>query len=370
MQIVQARGREIPVITKKRTVPVNTARRAAEELFKRKPSAMERQAAIRKGLAIKIVLDPKDETEHEKVFRLVREQKFEEAARIAARLINAGKETGFYIFEGTHEFTKSVNWHQDWVADKEVRANVHYITPARAQVLLMNNPNNRNVKAANLASIMRDIVGGRFKLNGETLIIADDGTVNDGQHRCFSVLLTNTQIESLVASGVTKQSMRTVNIGMKREAKDRLAIAGVSNYVVLSAMAALVFELTFGRKPTPSESEDYYFDHAEAFQAALSCCGAGFKGIGQAAMGAAAFYLLRTGYAGEHIKAFFAAVRTGEMLTKRDARMVLRRAIFDADKKVKLSRDKWVSAFVAHFEKHQQRKSLSDITFDITLDWS
>jgi len=370
MQIVQARGREIPVVTRHKRYTPERAR--AEALFV-KPVQTTKPRVLEDAPKMSIKAPAKsiavDEIEHQKVFRLVSERRFEDAARIAARLINGGREEGFYIVDGA-DLTKATAWHKGWVTDKTVRANVHYITPARAQVLLMNNLSNRNVKAANLAKIMRDIADGRFVLNGETLIIADDGTVNDGQHRCFSILLTGIQVESLVASGLTKQSMRTIDIGIKREAKDRLAIAGVSNYVVLSALSSLAFELTNNRKPTPSESEDFYFDNADGFQLALSACGTGFKGIGQAPMAAASFYLLRNGEDVDVIRTFFASVRTGEMLTKRDPRMVLRRAIFEDGKKVKLPREKWVSAFVAHFEKYKQRRSMTDLVFDVPLNWN
>jgi len=87
-------------------------------------------------------------------------------------------------------------------------------------------------------------------------------------------------------------------------------------------------------------------------------------------MAAASFYLLRNGEDVDVIRTFFASVRTGEMLTKRDPRMVLRRAIFEDGKKVKLPREKWVSAFVAHFEKYKQRRSMTDLVFDVPLNWN
>ncbi|NKC28976.1 hypothetical protein HED52_19500 [Ochrobactrum ciceri] len=202
MQIVQARGREIPVTTRSKRYTPERAR--AEALF-HKPAAVAKPRILEdapKVAATRLVAV--EETEHDKVFRLVREGKFEDAARLAARLINVGQVTGFFIYGKSPEFTKASEWHQRLVRDGDARANVHIISPERAQILLMHNIGNRRVNAANLAAIMRDIATHRFDLNGESIVVCQDGTVNDGQHRTLGVLLTGQPIESVVSYGVTR----------------------------------------------------------------------------------------------------------------------------------------------------------------------
>lgn len=116
MQIVQARGREIPVTTRSKRYTPERAR--AEALF-HKPAAVAKPRILEdapKVAATRLVAV--EETEHDKVFRLVREGKFEDAARLAARLINVGQVTGFFIYGKSPEFTKASEWHQRLVRDE------------------------------------------------------------------------------------------------------------------------------------------------------------------------------------------------------------------------------------------------------------
>ena len=372
MQTVQARGREIPVMTRNKRYTPERAR--AEALFNKpaaaaKPRILEDapKAAITSGLATRsaaVKHASTNETEHDKVFRLVREGRFEEAARIAARLINADNDEGFFVYSGTPEFDKAIAWHRRMITDGEPHANVHIITSERAQILLLNNDGNRRVKALNLAKIMRDIAEGRFEINGESIIICKDGTVNDGQHRSFGVLLTGKPIETVVSYGVTKQSMRTVDIGDKRQAKDRLAIAGVNDYVRLSAIASFAFETYFDRSPTPSEVDDYFHDNRSQIEEAASAAGTPVKGAGPSVCGVAALHLLSLGFISNDINDFFRRVRNGEDMKRGNPALILHKALFNSEHKLKLSRESWLRAFVHHFISWKAGGKLREVVFN------
>ncbi|WP_025091043.1 hypothetical protein [Brucella intermedia] len=363
MQIVQARGREIPVTTRSKRYTPERAR--AEALF-HKPAAVAKPRILEdapKVAATRLVAV--EETEHDKVFRLVREGKFEDAARLAARLINVGQVTGFFIYGKSPEFTKASEWHQRLVRDGDARANVHIISPERAQILLMHNIGNRRVNAANLAAIMRDIATHRFDLNGESIVVCQDGTVNDGQHRTFGVLLTGQPIESVVSYGVTKESMRTVNIGRKRTGVDRLNIASIPNAVHMSAISNLAFEMYNGRAATPAEAQDYYFENQEHIVLANSLIGNPQKGLGSAAPGVAALHLLSLGANEDDIRHFFTAFRTGEMLKRRNPIYTLREAL--REKTVKWTRQQWTRGIVHHFLIWRAGRSLAVATSPASL---
>lgn len=371
MQIVQARGREIPVTTRSKRYTPERAR--AEALFNKpafiaKPRILEDQPKVATaGLATRaIAVKPAspNETEHERVFRLVQERQFENAARIAARLINADNDDGFFVFGNTQEFDKAKAWHRRMIIDGEPHANVHIITPERAQILLLNNEGNRRVRSANLAKIMRDIADGRFEVNGESIIVCKDGSMNDGQHRSFGVLLTGKTIETVVSYGVTKRSMRTVDIGDKRQAKDRLAVAGIADYVRLSAIAAFAFETYNGRAPTPSEVDDYFHDNREKIEQAAAAAGTPVKGAGPSVCGVAALHLMAVGYGADDINEFFRKVRNGEDMKRGNPALLLHRALFNSEHKIKLSRENWLRAFVHHFVVWNAGGKLKAVVFD------
>lgn len=355
MQAVQSRGRDIPVVTRRRAF---NPRAAAEALFakgdnprsetKREPRILD--DITRTPLPINAgAIDA--ETEHQKTFRLAKEGKFEDAARTAARLVNGGDVSGFFVFGGNAAYRKCEDAFNRAVLDaqSDPASGVFDLSPNLAQIMLSRNDGNRRVKAGNLNRLMRDISAGRFVLNGETIIVSANGEVNDGQHRCLAVLLTGRTVKTVMTFGVSRESMRTVDIGEKRQAKDRLGIAGISDYVRLSAIASLAFSVYNGRAATPPEADDYFRANREIIERGASATTTNMKGVGPAAAGVAAMHLLRMGFAEADIRDFFAKVRSGEMLSKNDPRMTLHRAIFVDKYKQKLHREDWLRAFVHHF---------------------
>lgn len=310
-------------------------------------------------------------TEYQKVSAMVAAGLYEQAAKLAAKLINADGEAGFFTYGSTAEFR---------LVDAWVKRQIHEgtkcrisefceLTPELAQILLTSNKGNRRVNAANLGAIMRDMAQGRWAANGETVIVSKDGMLNDGQHRCFGAIITGSCIETAVAFGVDRDSIATVDIGRKRTGADRLGIGGVTNYVLMSAVSSLVIQMKSNRSPTPAETDAFFFEKRELIESACAASGTNMKGVGPSPAGAAAAYLISIDHRPADIAAFFAAVRSGEMMPKRDPRMVLHRSIFNSQYKVKMSRDNWVRAFVAHFIAHKNNKTMSSLTSDVTLTW-
>jgi len=306
-----------------------------------------------------------------RVMDLVSQGAFEGAAKLAAKIINSGLASNLFSFHGTREFELVDAW-----VERQLKDGVHSkisqfceLTPELAQILLSKNDGNRRINSANLSAIMRDMSSGRWAPNGETIIISKDGLLNDGQHRCFAALLTNSCVETAVAFGVDRASMATVDIGRKRTGADRLGIGGVPNYVAMSAISNLILQMKNKRAATAAETDAFFSEHQELITLAHSAAGSNMKGIGPSVAGAACAYLLSVGHKQASISTFFAGVRSGEMMPKRDPRMLLHKAIFDARYKVKLTKENWVRAFVAHYIAHQNAKMMSSVVFDITLDW-
>lgn len=123
------------------------------------------------------------------------------------------------------------------------------ITPALATMVLGRNPDNRNISPTKAGHYARDMINGMWAENGETIVISNDGLLNDGQHRLQAVIDSNTVQPFLVVFGVSRASRTTVDQGRARGAGDYLAMDGV-RYAVNAATAAkfiIAYERANGR---------------------------------------------------------------------------------------------------------------------------
>lgn len=298
------------------------------------------------------------ETFHEKVFRLVGERKIEEAARLAARLINSGDVDGFFIYGGTQQYRRAEEWFKERVsaAKRGQSCDVETVTPQIAQILLINNDGNRRVNAPALSAYIRDILDGRWELNGETFKVSREGLLNDAQHRSFGVLISGTPIKSYVAFGVARETIASVDIGRKRTSGDRLAVRGESDYIAFSSISSLSFEIESGRSGTAAEVDEYFTKNADDIRAAHKTAGTNIKGLGPSVAGAASLYLIRLGAKQEDINKFFKTVRTGDAL-KNDAARAIYDALYPKAPKpaLKMKKTAWVSTLVHHFIRWRKK---------------
>jgi hypothetical protein len=124
-----------------------------------------------------------------------------------------------------------------------------YISPGVANAILERNPDNRNLSATKAEHYARDMAEGRWPENGETIIIARDGLLNDGQHRMQAVIDANLAIPFLFVFGVARESRTTVDQGKARGAGDYLSMDGIQ-YAKNAATAAkfiIAYERAEGR---------------------------------------------------------------------------------------------------------------------------
>lgn len=114
------------------------------------------------------------------------------------------------------------------------------ITPEMADVLLEQNPNNRRVRATKLQAAISDISKGRWKWNGESIILASTGELNDGQHRLMAASELKHPIETTFVWGVPRDSRDTVDTGSARSPGDMFAMTGLVNGTSLAAITRMV----------------------------------------------------------------------------------------------------------------------------------
>lgn len=111
------------------------------------------------------------------------------------------------------------------------------LTPALAKTLLTINEENRHLRNRTAQQYQADITAGRWKLNGQTIVIADNGLLNDGQHRCAAVAATGITIPAILVFGVERESRTTLDQGARRKPGDFLSIAGTKNAYTQAAIA-------------------------------------------------------------------------------------------------------------------------------------
>jgi hypothetical protein len=104
--------------------------------------------------------------------------------------------------------------------NQHVTAKLTLITPEMAKSFLAKNTRNRGLKISQVNALARDIAEGRWKINGDALRFAADGTMLDGQHRCFAVVKADKPVHALVVEGLESDAYDTIDIGCIRTLGD------------------------------------------------------------------------------------------------------------------------------------------------------
>jgi hypothetical protein len=163
-------------------------------------------------------------------------------------------------------------------AHKEAVVLVVTLTPALAKLLIERNEKNRPVSETNLDRLKRDILAGRWKFNGETIIVSHDGKLNDGQHRCRAVMETGKPVETVIVFGPERESRMTLDQGVIRTVGHYLGMHGHTDANAMASVANLVLQfrdngvLSTSAKDRPTKSEtllvaEHYVDIIDSLKA-------------------------------------------------------------------------------------------------------
>jgi hypothetical protein len=128
------------------------------------------------------------------------------------------------------------------------------ITPPIARAILAANIRNRPLRPGRVTQLASAIKRGEWKLNGETLKLAVDGTLIDGQHRLSAVLEAEAPIETLVMRDLPIEAQDTVDTGRKRRLADILKIEGYSDSHALAAGINMLHRFRSGLRIDYSQS--------------------------------------------------------------------------------------------------------------------
>lgn len=105
------------------------------------------------------------------------------------------------------------------------------LTPERATELLEHNQLNRPVKDQHVKRIAAQIVGGKWRFNGDTIKISDDGGILDGQHRLWAIIEAKVAVETIIIRGIAREAFATIDtVRAPRSGGDTLSLLGVSRH--------------------------------------------------------------------------------------------------------------------------------------------
>lgn len=130
--------------------------------------------------------------------------------------------------------------------DSNLNCFVTIITPEIAQQLLDRYIHNRPTSNDSIRKYAKQMAAGKWKLNGEPIIIDSEGYCVNGFHRLSGCISSGTSFETLVVEGVEHETWTTVDTGKVRSAGDVFGIAGITNPISKASIVAKFVALCNG----------------------------------------------------------------------------------------------------------------------------
>lgn len=128
--------------------------------------------------------------------------------------------------------------HGTTMAKHKNKLEIITVTPAMATQLLELNELNRPLSGSHVQRIADQITAGKWKFNGDTIKIANDDSVLDGQHRLWAVVESGCSIDTIIVHGIEREAFATIDTLRKpRSVGDTLAINGLLRYRNIAASA-------------------------------------------------------------------------------------------------------------------------------------
>jgi hypothetical protein len=118
-----------------------------------------------------------------------------------------------------------------------MKAKVVTMNKTLASELLAKNIKNRKFKQTTLKSYVDQMNSGRWKNNGEPIIIDVNGFIKDGQHRLMAVTKTDFKYIVPIIYDVETDVMDTIDTGTNRSASDVLYLNGFKYSALISSIS-------------------------------------------------------------------------------------------------------------------------------------
>lgn len=103
---------------------------------------------------------------------------------------------------------------------------VEEIDPKTAAQMLERNTHNRMIRQRHVDAMARDMENNQWRMNGEAIKIAKDGTILDGQHRLLAVVQSGVTITTAVVVNLDPEDQDVMDSGRTRTFADILRLRG------------------------------------------------------------------------------------------------------------------------------------------------
>lgn len=146
------------------------------------------------------------------------------------------------------------------------------VDPMLAKALLDSNYGNRNIRDHGAKKYMVDMLNGAWAMNGVPVIVAKDGSLNDGQHRLLALAMAGEEdpdivIPMMITFGVDRETNKTVDSGMSRTDGDVFRWEGIKYSNITPSLCKTVIsfergdESSFGDHTTVTRQEAIQRSH-------------------------------------------------------------------------------------------------------------
>lgn len=116
------------------------------------------------------------------------------------------------------------------------------VTPELATQLLESNKQNRPLSQLHVQRIAGRIAAGQWQYNGDTIKVANNGEILDGQHRLWAIIEANKPVETIVVNGIEPGAFTTIDTLRKpRVYSDIVAMCGNVRHRNIIASALMWF---------------------------------------------------------------------------------------------------------------------------------
>ena len=254
---------------------------------------------------------------------------------------------------------------------------IETITPLIAKQALKKVGKNRVVIPRRVKHWARIINEGNWKLNGEAIQFAKDGTLMNGQHRLSAVVETKKPIQILVVRGLDKSVMSTLDTGKPRNIGDHLKMQGhEGNTRLLAAAATIGLNFKTGQYSnmkgitSPMDAISYIKENPRIIDSCffIDRCPL-LRGILPPSIGSALHFLFSKIHRGK-ADTFFKHLESGEGLGKTSSVLILRTQLMtmqNSPKRNRINRKAYMYYVCAAFNAYLNNKRVQT-SFQFKID--
>lgn len=147
-----------------------------------------------------------------------------------------------------------------------IQTRIEVVTPEMASQYLGTMAGNRSLRKRAVNRYAREMIAGKWQVNGEAIKFGRSGRLIDGQHRLQAVIEAGMPVPMCVTRGLDDSAITTLDTGVGRNYTDTLVIRGKTHSQHVAPIARWWYKYeqgspTVGYTPTHQELDDVVDRH-------------------------------------------------------------------------------------------------------------